>query len=491
MNRLRTRLPGWSFLGLLLLAFAAQAADPARPNFIVLIGEGQGWSSLSAPMDDRIAESRSLLVRTPNLDRIAREGMRFTRFHAASPRCTPTRAALLTGRSPAALRMTFVSEGGGDGDAKGGLRTRLLPAESTTELPRSVTTLAELLKTSGYRTAHFGKWHLGRTDPAAHGFDESTGPTSNGGPDNVSNPNPKQAFRSADLGVDFITRAVREHRPFYLQIAQYAGRSALDVLPETLERVRARAAGRNPVETAAAAVAEDADNSYGRILATLESLGVLESTFVIYTTDHGAPGRNPPFSGGKGMVSEGGLRVPLLIRGPGVSAGTFARTFTTSVDLFPTVAELAGVDPGSREGLEGGSLVPLLRAGGSGEVRRAREDWLVHVPHYDKDPLGPASALIHGDLKLVRIYETGERRLHDLATDPSERVNLARDRPEVVDDLDRRLTEALASAKAALPRVNGNADPKASADTLPGERRGLREGRPGRNDRRKAKEERP
>ncbi|MFO0954683.1 MAG: sulfatase-like hydrolase/transferase [Isosphaeraceae bacterium] len=449
----------------------ASAAGP-RPNVILLIGEGQGWNSLSAPMDDRVPGSKSTLNHTPNLDRLALGGMRFANFYAASPRCTPSRAALFTGKSPAQLHMTFVGEG--RNDQGGGPGTKIVPPRASTEMPRSETTIAEVLKQSGYATAHFGKWHVGRTDPSAHGYDESDGPTSNGGPENVANPNPKQAYASARRGVDFMTRAVKAGKPFYLQVAQYAGKDEADATPETFAAVQKRLGGRDANRAGAAAVAEDADVTYGMLMKALDDLGVTGETYVIYTTDHGTPGRNTPLSGGKGMISDGGLRVPLLIKGPGVKAGAVSRVRTTGVDLFPTIAELAGVAVSKLKELEGGSLVALLRQGGETPVKRPRDEFVVHFPHYDKDPLGPASAIYLGDDKLVRLYETNERRLFDLSRDPAERTDLARRSPAKAAELDRRLTEYLKTVGAQMPTLNPNPDPSKAASTLPGDRRGGR-----------------
>ncbi len=471
MDDSRTRLSAAVVLTLVgVAATSATSAQETRPNFIFLIGEGQGWSTLSVPMDDRVPGSKSRDIQTPNLDGIAKGGMRFSNFYSPSPRCTPTRAAFFTGKSPAQLHMTFVNEGRGDDG--GGPGTKLIPARASTELAQGETTIAELLKQSGYATAHFGKWHLGRTNPSRHGYDESDGATSNGGPENVPNPNPKQAYASAERGMDFMARAVKAGKPFYLQVAQYAGRGELDARPETFAAVEKRLGGREANRAGAAAVAEDADITYGMLLKKLDELGVADKTYILYTTDHGTPGRNSPLSGGKGTISDGGLRVPMLIKGPGINPGTFARQRASGVDLFPTIAELAGVKWSTAEGIEGGSLLPVLRSGGEGKVKRPREEFVVHFPHYDKDPVGPASAIYLGDLKLIRIYETGERRLFDLATDLGERNDLARQMPEKATELDQRLSDYLKAVNAQIPAPNPNPDPSKAANTLPGDRRG-------------------
>lgn len=144
------------------------AVPAARPNFVFILGEGHGWSSTSVQMDDKDPSSKSAYVSTPNFEKLAQGGMRFANFYAPSPRCTPSRATLLTGKSPAQLHMTFVNEGRNDGGDQNG---RLLPPPASTELPASEQTIAQLLKRAGYATAHFGKWHLGRANPSEHGFD--------------------------------------------------------------------------------------------------------------------------------------------------------------------------------------------------------------------------------------------------------------------------------------------------------------------------------
>jgi arylsulfatase A-like enzyme len=186
----------------------------------------------------------------------------------------------------------------------------------------------------------------------------------------------------------------------------------------------------------------------------------------IFTTDHGTPGRNPPFSGGKGTIWEGGLRVPLIVRGPGIKPGACCHVRTVGVDLYPTIAQLAQVTVPQRAGLEGGSLVPLL-LGGSGDVQRPREDYVVHFPHYDKDSLGPASSILWGDLKLIRVYETGQRLLFNLAQDPGERRDLAGQMPDKVQELDARLTQYLESVHAQLPTLNANFVPGADDQAKP------------------------
>ncbi len=441
---------------LLLNIESGHAAPSQRPSFIVILGEGAGWTSTSVQMDESNPASKGAGIKTPNLERLAASGMRFSDGYAPSPRCTPSRAALLTGRSPAALHMTFIGEGGRRGSDEP--KTRVLPPRALLELPEAETTIGELLKRAGYATAHYGKWHLGRVHPSRHGFDESDGPTGNGGPENVANPNPKQALAMTARGIEFMERQVKAGRPFYLQLSHYPSQ-------EEKGGVRIRGVDNRNEEISIL------DQTLGQILDAVERFGLKESAYVIYTTDHGAPGRNPPLAGGKGTVGEGGLRVPFIVAGPGIKAGACSYVRVSATDLFPTFAELAGITELLPRALEGGSFVPLLMNGGMGSVQRPREEFVVHFPHYDKDPIGPASALILGDFKLIRVYESRALRLFDLSQDIGERNDLSKQMPDKAAELDLRLADYLKAVNAQMPSLNPNYDPKQDANTLTGETR--------------------
>ncbi|MEA3207696.1 MAG: arylsulfatase [Chthoniobacter sp.] len=460
MKRLRwMRVVG--SLALLLVALVAESAEP--PNFIVILGEAQGWTSASVSMDDTLPDAKSPLAHTPNLEKLAAGGMRFANFHAAAPRCTPTRAALFTGRSPAALHMTFVGEGNrGRESGYAPAASPLVPAEFVSELPAAETTLGELLQSAGYATAHFGKWHVGRVSPAQHGFAESDGATNNDGPDHVENPNPKQAFGLTERGLEFMARQAKAGKPFYLQLSHYPGRGGPDARPATYEAVRQRATSeRDRRLVGAAAVTEDMDATIGLVLAQLADLHLAGRTYLFYTSDHGAIGRsaNSPLASGKGTVWEGGLRVPLIARGPGIPAGACTHVAASTVDLLPTIAALAGLAGPLPAALEGGSLAAVLTAAPGAKVRRPRDEFVVHVPHYDKGDQAPAAALFLGNLKLIRSFETGAVQLFDLALDLGERRDLAPSRPREAADLDQQLSDYLATVKARLPTRNLPAPP--------------------------------
>ncbi len=439
-----------------LVCMPAVAAKQ-QPNFVFILGEGHGWSSTSVQMDDAVPTSKSAFVRTPNLEKLAASGIRFANFYAPSPRCAPSRVALLTGKSPAQLHMTFINEG--NRDTRDNPNGHLITPSASMELPTSEMTIAKVLKRAGYATAHFGKWHMGRTNPREHGFDENDGANGNGGPDNVDNPHPKQLYAMTERGMDFMARQVKASKPFYLQLSHYASRQGGDSTPEALSTVKSWGANLNDRELAEAAADFDLDIALGMVLKKIDELCITTNTYVILTTDHGSPGRNPPLTGGKGTVSEGGLRAPLIIRGPGIQAGLCSHVRTIGEDLLPTVADLAHVREPLLNGIEGGSFAPVLINAGKGTVSRPRPEFVVHFPHYDKEPIGPASAIYLGDFKLIRIYETGRLELFDIAKDPGERYDLAAQIPDKTKDLNQRLTDYLLEVQAQMPRANPNYDP--------------------------------
>ena len=445
---------------ILILSAVLVASAHGKPSFIFIQGEGKGWSSTSVRMDPDIPQSRNDYFRTPNLERLAAGGMRFANFYAPSPRCTPSRATYFTGKSPAKLGMTFVG-------GRAGPNVRLVEPRPTLEMPLEETTIAEVLRDSGYATAHFGKWHVGRRSPTEHGFDETDGANNNGGPENVRSPNPEQAYGITERGLRFMEAKATAGQPFYIQMSHYGGRSSADARESTRRIVSGWTAshGRDDREIGSAAVTYDMDITIGMVLDKLDELGIAGETYVFYTTDHGTPGSgNRPLTRGKGTVWEGGLRVPLFFRGPGIEPGSVSRVRATGMDLVPTVADLAGVADKLPHDVEGGSLAAVLAGNGRAAVSRPREEIVFHFPHYDSDPLGPASAMLVEDYKLIRFYEDPNKpRLFNITDDPYERNNLSPAMPGRVGALEETLDAYLASVDAALPRNNAEFDPNQAA----------------------------
>ncbi|MFZ4723621.1 MAG: sulfatase-like hydrolase/transferase [Phycisphaerales bacterium] len=488
---------GWtarlaSTLGMLALAPAAAPPSQHPPNFVFIQGEAQGPSSISVDMDGDPATPARPSGLTPNLEKLAADGMRFSDFYASCPRCTPSRASFVTGISPAKLHMTYQNEGGAsrrEGGAKGGGKAndggegaedaskyrlmRMIPPQIEPDLPAGVKTSGARLGELGYGTAHFGKWHAGRAEPSKVGFDLCDGANSNQGPERGVAPNPKQATVITDKGIAFMREQVKAGKPFFVQISHYGFGSEEEATPESLAVAKRLVPGVSGKPLGAIAGAHDVDTQVGRVMTALKEMGVADNTYVFYSADHGAQGgggggrsqANPPFSGGKGSVREGGIRVPLIAAGPGIKAGTVSHVRATGMDLLPTMLDLSGhpvpkpANPDARTEIEGGSLAPVLKGDGTGEVKRSHEEIVIHFPHYDLNNGGPASALYLGDRKLVRNYDSGKVSLYDIAKDPDESNDLAAGEPDRVKDLEKRLDAYLKAVNAQMPTKN--TDPKA------------------------------
>ncbi|MCB9879999.1 MAG: sulfatase-like hydrolase/transferase [Planctomycetes bacterium] len=435
-----------------------------RPNFVFVLAEAVGFADTSVALQDSLPDAHVAAAITPQLARLAREGVRMPAFYVSAPRCTPTRASFLTGMSAARLGMTYVNETGGERRGGGGSRSggrrdqeeqagprRLQPPSSETELPRQVTTIAELLHDAGYATAHFGKWHVGRATPGEHGFDVDDGANTNQGPGRDRTPNPEQAFAITDRGIAFVREQVAAGRPFYLQLSHYGGGSADESRPETRQALAAELRGERGKAGWQRAILADVDHNLGRVLDLLDELGIAGETYVVFSSDHGAAGRNSnlPLRGGKGSLFEGGLRVPFVVRGPQLPAGGEVLARGSCTDLLPTVAELASVKR-LPEALDGVSLVPALRDPAKGRAARPGDAMVVHFPHYDLG-YAPASALYWSDFKLIRDYETGRCSLFDVRNDPQEAHDLADDEVPLVLRLERMLDESLRASGARMP----------------------------------------
>lgn len=435
------------------------------PNFVFVLfeGTGSGWASTSVAMDDRLPNARAADGLTPSIERLAREGMRFSDFYVSAPRCTPSRATFLTGISSAKIGMTYVNQSGkekrGRREKRGGRAqptgpTRLLPPSSLAELPARLTTIPELLREAGYATAHFGKWHVGRTRPSQHGFDRDDGANSNQGPERGTKPNPKQAAAITDRGIAFARDQIENNRPFYLQLSHYGGGTESESRPETRQALAAQLRGMRGKAAWQTAILRDVDTDLGRLLTALDEEGLSENTYVFVSFDHGASGRgtNRPLAGGKGSVLEGGVRVPLLVRGPGVMAGACNHIRASAADLLPTIAELAGITELPRA-VEGASLAPSLDDARADGIERSSDCFVIHFPHYDLGS-GPASAIYRGDYKLVRRYDNSTSLLFDIRRDPGERNDLADQDRKLVTDLTERLDVYLQSINAGMPKPN-------------------------------------
>ena len=464
---------------LLFLALAAALPAAEKPNIVLMLSDDQDWAGLSVAMHPEMPGSKSPVIRTPNLERFAAQGMRFSAGYAPAPVCSPTRISLQTGMTPARLRWTTAAP---NVPASQGLP--LLEAESRRRIDDRETTIAEMLKTAGYATAHYGKWHLEGGGPERHGYDESDGETGNesAAPFNKAD-NPDDIIGMAGRAATFMKKSKEAGKPFFIQLSWYALHYPENARSEMLAKYRGLMPGGNEKTIERAAITEDLDGGVGKVLASLAELGLSSNTWVIYLSDNGGGGGGGGgrkdargIQGGKGSLYEGGIRVPFIVRGPSVKPGSWCHQRVTGFDLFPTFCQLAGVTRGLPVELDGGSLLPLLR-GEDVEVKRPREELVFHFPHYQG--AAPHSAIYLGDHKLLKFHESGELKLYDIAKDPGERSDLVRQMPDKAAELEKRLNAYLAETKAALPKPNPAAVAGKQFDPKEG-KGGKGKGRPGR-----------
>lgn len=421
----------------------------AQPNILFLLSDDQDWTGLSTPMHPDIPNSKSDFYKTPNLEKFAAQGMRFSAAYAPAPVCSPTRISLQTGQNPAQLRWTKAAppESG----------RRLIEGESRKNIRQDEVTIAQLLKTAGYATAHYGKWHLGGGGPEAHGYDDSDGDTGNEHANPFVDPNPVDIFGMGERAAAFMASQKKAGKPFFIQMSYHALHRPENALKSTREFYENQPPGRMHRDPGRAAITTDLDTGVGRMLEAVQSLGLAGNTYVIYMSDNGAGGGGPrPLSSGKGGVWEGGIRVPLIIRGPGIKPNSWCHQRVVGYDFFPTFCRWADVRKALPAGIQGGDIAHLL-TGAKTPVKRAHEDLVFHFPHYQGDT--PHSAILSGNHKLIHFYETGDNLLFDLDSDLAERNNLAASKPELASSLAHRLQARLTELGAAMPTPNKQYDP--------------------------------
>jgi arylsulfatase A-like enzyme len=439
----------------------ARAAE--RPNIVYILIDDLGWSDLAC--------QGNRLVETPRIDQFAQQGMRFTDAYAAAPVCSPTRAATLTGMSPAKLQITNHTP---DRPAFTPPNAKLASAKMLNHLPLKHTTIAERLQRAGYATAFMGKWHLsgpgkgsGEFEPTAQGFDLNIGGCGYGGPPTFFDPYriPNLADRKqgeylpdrlADEAIAFMKR--NRQRPFMLFLWNYTVHWPMEAPQPLIEKYKDRT-GRGLNDTRYGAMIEAMDGAVGRVLDALDELNLADDTLVVFTSDNGGFGGvsdNRPLRAAKGHLYEGGIRVPLIVRWPGVTkAASVCRTPVVSMDFHPTLAVAAGVDISSEEQseLEGVDIGPLLR----GERKVDRDAIFFHYPNYAwhrSNRLG--GAVRAGKYKLIERFDDGSLELYDLSADLSERKNLSDEMPQLAAKLRDRLVKWRSDVGAAMPERRGN-----------------------------------
>lgn len=448
--------------GLLLLAPSpcAAAQSSAQPNFIFILVDDLGWTDLGC--------QGSKFYETPNIDWLAREGMRFTQAYAACTVCSPTRAALMTGKYPARLHITDWIAGHVYPHAK------LKVPDWTMHLPLEERTLAEALKDAGYATASIGKWHLGGPEfyPDKQGFDVNIGGTHKGSPPSYFSPyriptlaeGPKGEFLSDRL-TDEALRFIEQNKakPFFVYLPHYAVHTPLMGKTNVIAKYAAKADPQSPQHHATyAALVESVDDSVGCILQKLDELGLADRTVIFFTSDNGGlvlrdVTSNLPLRAGKGSAYEGGVRVPLIVKAPRVTRpGSVCDTPVFTADFYPTMIELAHRKPVKRQVLDGVSILPLLKQ--SGPLPRDTIFW--HYPHYHPGGATPYSAVREDDWKLIEFFEDNHVELYNLRDDIGEKDDLTRKFPDRTKRLHAKLRDWRQKVGAQLPSPNPDYDPQ-------------------------------
>ncbi len=447
-----------------------RAAERTPPNIVFILADDLGWADVGC--------NGSKYYETPNIDRLARQGMRFTDAYAACPVCSPTRASILTGKWPARLHLTDWIPGEGNA-----ANHRLLVPKWRQYLPLDEMNLARALKSAGYVSASVGKWHLGGPDyfPERQGFDLNVGGTNWGQPASYFWPYEGKAHTVAGLregghpGEYLSDRLTAEagkfieqnkDRPFFLYLPHYAVHVPLEGKKNVVAKYKAKKPIGEQKNATYAAMVESVDDSVGSILAKLDSLGIADHTIVIFFSDNGGlwpqSTSNAPLRAGKGYLYEGGIREPMIVKWPGhVRPGSTCSAPVQSIDFFPTLLEVAGVKlPGK---VDGENLVPLLEQ--SGTVGRAAFYW--HYPHYwNGTAVRPGGAVRAGDWKLIEYYEDMRVELFNLKDDLGETHDLAAAHPNEAARLRAMLHDWRQSVGAQMPLPNPNyrpADAKAKA----------------------------
>lgn len=432
---------------------SSKTVPPEQPNFIVILIDDMGWKDMGFSGSD--------FIDTPHTDALAKQGVIFSQAYSSAPNCAPTRACLMSGQyTPRHGVYTVVDAR----HAPGSAHHKILAADSSAELASESVTIAESFKAGGYATAMYGMWNLGRgrngpVTPTGQGFDDFKQPRDLGFE--------KDAYindRGEYLTDAFTSEGIRfmednKTEPFFLYLAYHAVHHPFEPKPELLQKYEKKARSNNDKRNIEyAATVEAMDQNIGRLEAALQKLGLKDNTIVVFTSDNGGNRQNvAPLSGSKGSLYEGGTRVPAAIWGPGIRKSYTSDSFFLSMDIYPTLLELAGLPQPKNHILDGISFASMLL----GASEPDRDTIFFHFPSYIGAG-GPSSAIRKGDYKLIEQFESGTVELYDLSKDVGESKNLAKSQPELTQKLYAELLGWHESTGAPRPtQLNPNYDPQA------------------------------
>lgn len=457
---MRSLAAALAFVVVLVPGVSAQSTAE-NLNVIFLLADDMGWTGPSSFGGD--------LHETPNIDRLVRDGMRFTQAYAACAVCSPSRAAILTGKYPARLHTTDWIPGRK-------VAGRLRIPDWKPYLDHDEITIAEVLKKEGYRTASIGKWHLGFEShyPETHGFDVNVAGTHYHSPPrgygyflpNPLFPDAKKGRFLTDRLTDEVVRLIEEWQdgPFFLYVPYHAVHDPVMGKPAYVEHYRRRhQPGMKQFKPSYAALTQSIDDSVGRILKALEEFGLEGRTVVFFTSDNGGQldhTTNDPLRDGKASCYEGGVRVPLVVKWPGVTPpGSISLEPVTGVDYFPTILEILGRRSATagRTDLDGRSLVPVLR---DPATRLEPRELYWHYPHYNPQRFtSPYGAMRDGDWRFLVHYEDMDIEVYNLKDDPGERTDLSKRLPGKTEALRRKFFAWLEQVGAQMPLPNPDYEP--------------------------------
>ncbi|UMB62043.1 sulfatase [Lutibacter sp. A80] len=449
--------------------------EKVKPNILFILADDFGYKDTSV--------MGSEYYETPNIDKIANQGMNFTNGYANCQVCSPSRASILTGKNTARHGITDWIGAAVGGKWRNKKRyNKLLPADYNHQLNLSYTTLPEALKTQGYKTFFTGKWHLGGegSSPEDHGFDINKGGWESGSPKggyfspwiNPTLPNTKKgenlSMRLADETINFMKQ--NKDTTFFAFLSFYAVHGPIQTTQEKWQKYQQKAQELGVAEQGFkmghflpikqqqdnpiyAGLVETMDDAIGKVMNSLKEMGLDDNTIVVFTSDNGGVSSgdsfstsNLPLRGGKGYQFEGGIREPYFIKVPGLANGQINTTPVTGSDFYPTLLELVGADLLPEEHQDGVSLVPILK----GETI-AKRPLIWHYPHYGNQGGEPSSIIREGKWKLIHYYEDGHKELYDLENDIEEANNIAENNPETVKYLDEKLFNYLNEVGARFP----------------------------------------
>jgi arylsulfatase A len=439
----------------------------SNPNIVLIVVDDLGWKDLGC--------YGSSFYETPNIDRLAASGMRFTNAYSSCPVCSPTRAALLTGKSPANLGFTgHITAIGRHRYPEHG---RIIPPKDRMYVPLEEVTIAEALKPAGYSTISIGKWHVGNEKkyyPTKQGFDQNIAGYKHGSPPAYFFPykdpdkewNPEiptlkggkegeyLTDRLTDEAIQFVEK--KKLGPFFLYLPFYAVHTPLQAPQNLIQKYEKKLQSDSSQKNAVyGAMVERMDYNVGRLMDFLRKSGLGENTLVVLVSDNGGLStvtNNQPLREGKGFLYEGGIRVPLIISLPGkIDAGTECDVPTISHDLYPTITDFVSDSQPSR-GLEGKSLAPIL----TGKNDTANRELYWYYPHYSPQAKQPSAAVRIGKYKLIQFYDPEKVELYDLENDLEEQNNLAERMPEKRDELLVKLDHWLTNNNTIMHTLNPN-----------------------------------